>query len=85
MNAVEAARQVSVLLTVIGAKAHDTLRKLFAPTHPCTKSFDELISALKQYFDLKPLVTGERFHFYLRSQKADESVADFLTALRKLI
>ena len=81
VNAVEADRQVLVLLTVIGAKAYDTLRSLFAPTLPRTKSFDELMPALKQHFDPKPLVIGERFHFYQRSQKADES---FLTALRKL-
>ena len=84
VNAVEADRQVSVLLTVIGAKAYDTLRSLFAPTLPREKSFNQLMAALKQHFDPKPLVIGERFHFYQRSQKADESVADFLTALRKL-
>ena len=62
VNAVEASRHVSVLLTVIGVKAYDTLRNLFAPTLPRTKSFDELMSAhaLKQHFDPKLLVIGER-------------------------
>lgn len=82
-NAVEAPRKVAVL-TVIGAKAYDTLRSLLAPTFPRDKSFDELIQILKQHYDPKPLVIGERFHFYKRSQKPNETVAEFLADLRKL-
>ena len=59
-NAVEASRKVSVLLTVIGAKAYDTLRSLLAPTLPRDKTFPELLAVLKQHFDPKPLVIGER-------------------------
>jgi hypothetical protein len=66
-NAVEASRKVAVLLTVIGVKAYDTLRSLLAPTLPRDKSFSELLATLKQHFDPKPLVIGERFHFYRRS------------------
>lgn len=83
-NAVEASRKVSVLLTIIGAKAYDTLRSLLAPTLPRDKSFPELLLILKQHFDPKPLVIGERFHFYKQSQKPNESVAEFLADLRKL-
>ena len=37
--------------------ANDTSRSLFAPTLPPEKSFNELMSALKQHFDPKPLIT----------------------------
>ena len=83
-NAVEAARKVSVLLTVIGAQVYDTLRSLLAPVKPQEKSFIELITILKQHFDPKPLVIGERFRFYRRSQKVNETVAEFQADLRKL-
>ena len=83
-NAVEAGRKVSVLLTVIGAQAYDTLHSLLAPTLPRNTSFEDLIAALKSHFDPTPLVIGERFHFYKRSQRANESVAEFLADLRRL-
>ena len=83
-NAVEAARKVPVLLTVIGARAYDTLRSLLAPTKPQDKSFTELLAILKEHFDPKPLVIGERFQFYKRSQKPGETVAEFQADLRKL-
>ena len=74
----------SVLLTVIGAQVYDTLRSLLAPVKPQEKSFIELITILKQHFDPKPLVIGERFRFYRRSQKVNETVAEFQADLRKL-
>ena len=83
-NKVEDDRKVAVLLTVIGAKAYDTLRSLLAPTLPKDKGFSELMDALKRHFDPKPLVIAERFRFYQRSQKATESIADFVADLRRL-
>ena len=42
------------------------------------------MDALKRHFDPKPLVIAERFWFYQRSQKATESIADFVADLRRL-
>ncbi|ETW97619.1 MAG: hypothetical protein ETSY2_44310 [Candidatus Entotheonella gemina] len=83
-NAVEASRKVAVLLTVIGSKTYDTLWSLLAPTLLRDKTFPELLVILKEHFDPKPLVIGERFHFYRRNQKANETVAEFLADLWKL-
>ena len=83
-NAIEDARKVPVLLTVIGARAYDTLRSLLSPMRPQDKSFADLLTVLGQHFDPKPLVIGEHFHFYKRSQRATESVAEFQADLRKL-
>ena len=83
-NAIEDARKVPVLLTAIGAKAYDTLRSLLSPMRPQDKSFADLLTVLRQHFDPKPLVIGERFHFYKRSQRATESVAEFQANLRRL-
>ena len=35
-------------------------------------------------YDPQPLVIGERFRFYQRSQKSGESIADFVADLRRL-
>ena len=83
-NGVEADRKVPVLLTVIGAIAYDTLRSLLAPKLPRDESFEDLMSLLVRHFDPKPLVIAERFRFYRRAQKNDESVANFVADLRRL-
>ena len=54
------------------------------PVLPREKSFVELLRVLKKHFDPQPLVIGERFHFYQRSQKTGESIADFVADLRRL-
>ena len=83
-NAIEDARKVPVLLTAIGARAYDTLRSLLSPTRPQDKSFADLLTVLRQHSDPKPLVIGERFHFYKQSQRATESVPKFQANLRRL-
>ena len=45
-------------------------------------STDGLI--LLKHYDPQPLVIGERFRFYQRSQKSGESIADFVADLRRL-
>ena len=84
VNKVEDDRKVPVLLTVIGAKAYSTLRSLLAPDSPADKSFNDLLITLKGHFDPKPFIIGERFHFYQRSQKLDENIAEFIADLRRL-
>ena len=59
------------------------MRSLLSPTRPQDKSFADLLSVLRQHFDPEPLVIGERFHIYKRSQRATESVAEFQADLRK--
>ena len=83
-NSVEDERKVAVLLTVIGAKTYETLRSLLSPERPRDKSYDQLVAALQKHYDPKPLVIGERFRFYQRSQEAGESIADFIADLRRL-
>ena len=83
-NSVADDRKVAVLLTVIGAKTYETLRSLFPPEAPRDKSFAQLVSVLQKHYNPKPLVIGERFRFYQRSQKAGESIADFVADLRRL-
>ena len=58
-NSVADDRKVAVLLTVIGAKTHETLRSLLAPEAPRDKSFAQLVSVLQKHYNPKPLVIGE--------------------------
>ena len=62
-NSIDAAKQVPVLLSVIGAKTYSLLCSLTAPDRPQDKSYAELSEILQVCFEPKPL-TAERFHFY---------------------
>ena len=76
--------QVPVFLTVIGGKAYAVLRDLVAPDLPQDKDYDALVGVLKNHYEPKPVVIAERFHFHRRSQGSEESVVQFLAALRRL-
>ena len=79
-----AGKRVAAFLTVIGPKAYTLLRNVLAPDKPATKTYAELVAALKAHLDPKPLVIAERFKFHRRSQKEGETVAQYLAELRKL-
>ena len=72
------------LLSIIGSEAYEVLRNLLAPDLPQTKDSKVLTDTLKKPYSPKPLIIAERFHFYRRTQQAEESTAEFEAALRKL-
>ena len=80
----EDAKLVPTLLTVVGSKHYSLIRGLVSPALPKDKSYEDLVTLLKKHYDPEPLVIAERFHFYERSQKPGESVADYLASLRRL-
>ena len=83
-NNVQAERKVPMLLAVIGSAAYSVLHNLLAPESPKMKTYEELVAALRQHYEPKPLVIAERFHFYHREQRVGESVADYVAELRRL-
>ena len=84
-NKIEEDKQkVTLFLTAIGAKTYGLLRDLLSPEALMTQSFKQLTDALTGHFEPKPLVIAERYYFYQRSQKINESVQEYLAELRKL-
>ena len=78
------AKQVPVLLSVLGARNYALLCSLLAPALPKDKSYAELVGALKWHFEPKPLIIAEQFYFHHRNQNMGESVADYVAKLRRL-
>ena len=78
------AKQVAVLLTVIGSKPYELLHSLLAPAVPASKKYAELVAVLGDHLNPKPLVIAERFKFHHRNQRVGETVAQYMAALRKL-
>ena len=83
-NGIEEDKLVPTLLTVVGSSHYALIRGLVSPQLPKDKSFAELVALLTKHYDPEPIVIAERFHFYERSQKSGESIADYLASLRRL-
>ena len=83
-NNVPDENKVPLFLTVIRATAYSVLHNLVAPASPKSKSFEELVTALKLHYEPKPLIIAERFHFYRRNQASGESIAEYVAELRRL-
>jgi hypothetical protein len=72
-----------VFLSIVGSKTYALLRKLLAPDLPSSKTFDTLVTTLKNHFEPRPLVIAECFHFHQRTQNS-ESIAEYVAELRRL-
>ena len=83
-NEVKKDKDVTKLLSTIGARKHMVLRNLLVPELLSNKSCKELVDALKRHYELKPLVIVERFKFYRHNQARGETVSSFIAELRRL-
>ena len=55
-----------------------------SPTDPANSTYDQIKTALKNHYKPKVILIYECFKFHLRSQKPNESVSDFIAALKEL-
>lgn len=72
------------LLHYIGPETYNVVCDKFAPEKPNTKTYQEIVDALHDYYDPAPLEIVENFRFHLRKQQGGESVEEYMTALRRL-
>ena len=83
-NDVPDGKKVPVLLNCIGGGTYGVLRGLLAPESPMSKSYDELVTKLREHFEPKTVIIAERFQFHKRNQRAAENIAEYLAELRRL-
>lgn len=83
-NSIALEKRVAVFLSVIGARTYELLRSIVSPALPKTKTLDQIVIVLKRHFNPKPLVISERFKFHKRDQKENETVTEYIVALRRL-
>ncbi|KFD51207.1 hypothetical protein M513_07971, partial [Trichuris suis] len=74
----------ATLLTVMGSPAYTILRSLISPESPATKTFEELTQVLRSHFMPQTSLIYKRFLFHKRFQLKDESIATYVTELRRL-
>lgn len=76
--------KVTTMLTVIGSKVYGLLRDLCSPRKPHELGYNELIKLIGDHLSPKPAFRAERFEFYRRFQSPDESISEYLVALKKM-
>ena len=77
-------RKVAIFLTLTGPRTYSLLRDLVDQTKPAEKSYKVLVDSLAAHFTPKPLMIAERFKFQQRTQRADESVTEYMAQLRRM-
>ncbi|XP_077482552.1 uncharacterized protein LOC144093113 [Stigmatopora argus] len=84
INEVEEGKKTNVFLSIIGAEAYGLLKHLCIPEKPSSLSYEVLSGRLASHYNPKPLVIAERFKFQKRNQRENESVSDYIVALKQL-
>ena len=83
-NEIRDEKKVAVFLSLIGHQPYALLRNILTPAIPSSKSYAEIVEALKGHYMPKPLIIGERYTFHNRSQKEGEKVTEYIVGLKKL-
>ena len=74
-------KRKSILLSACGSKAYKLMCNLLAPDKPGDKSFNDLVTLLKQHYNPIPSEVAQRFKFNNRIQQQEESIAEFVQKL----
>ena len=80
----EGTKKRATLLTLCGKETYYTIRNLVAPRKPSGVDYEEIVQLVKQHFNLKPIVTVQRFKFNTHIRAEDESVAKDVEELRHI-
>ncbi|KAL0893511.1 hypothetical protein ABMA27_013707, partial [Loxostege sticticalis] len=76
--------KLPTLISVMGEEAYDLLSTLASPQKPSVLTFKRAVELLSAHLQPKPSVLAERYKFRQRRQLSDESIADYVTELKKL-
>ena len=77
-------KQRAILLGCCGPQTYQLIKNFLAPEKPATKSYEELLELVGDHLNPKPSIIVQRFIFHSRLRKDSESVAMFVTELKRL-
>ncbi|XP_052405263.1 uncharacterized protein LOC127951422 [Carassius gibelio] len=77
-------KQRAILISVVGPQTYSVMRNLLSPTKPSEKTYQPLITMLKNHFNPKPSEIVQRFKFDSRTKKPTETVTEYVAELRCL-
>ncbi|XP_049523817.1 uncharacterized protein LOC119453999 [Dermacentor silvarum] len=83
-NDIKEEKKLAVFLSVIGPRTYEVLKSLVVPAVPGDKSFEEVTVLLTKHYSPSCSVIAELCKFNKRAQEEQESVEDFIVALKHL-
>lgn len=76
------ANKKSVLIALTGPVVYDELKLIFPTVELATLNYADMVKKLKERFDKVDPDMMQRFHFYNRFQKGDESAESFILSVK---
>ncbi|KRX72969.1 hypothetical protein T06_10378 [Trichinella sp. T6] len=71
-------------MSVCGPSAYVIIRSLLTPRSINEVTFEEIVSKVKEHFNPAPSEIVFRLRFHTRSQRPNESITEYVAALRNL-
>ena len=68
----------------MGPKVYALIRNLLSPAKPSEQTFERLRQTMTNHYKPQRVTIAERFRFNKRNQGDNESVADYIVALKQL-
>ncbi|XP_045763671.1 uncharacterized protein K02A2.6-like [Maniola jurtina] len=84
LNEIKSTHKVATLVTLVGERTYNLMCDLCAPNKPEEKTFEELVTIVKNHLEPQRSIYVEREVFRQRKQKAGESILEFLQQLKHL-
>ena len=83
-NVTQEAKKKAILLTEMGGKAYQVIRNLLVPSTPGETTFNQIVTLMQEHTKPPPSVIVQRFKFNTRDRQPNESIANFMAALREI-
>ncbi|WP_419623870.1 hypothetical protein, partial [Thiolapillus sp.] len=83
-NNISDAAKVSTFISLAGPKTYKLLKSLVSPDKTSDKTVEELKHILKTHVQPTDSLISRRAKFYSRKQRTNESITDFVAALKLL-
>ncbi|KAI7797170.1 hypothetical protein IRJ41_014565, partial [Triplophysa rosa] len=77
-------KQRAILISVVGAQTYSVMRNILSPTKPSERSYQQLVTMLKDHFNPQPSEIVQRFKFDSRTKKPTETMTEYVAELRCL-
>lgn len=83
-NAIKDDLKLPTLISLVGEDVFELMVNLANPKKPTELTYDELVKLVREHLQPKPSIMAERYRFRQRRQAADETIVQYLAALKKL-
>lgn len=84
VNGTEEKLKIPTLISVIGDEAYELMVNLCSPKKPSEMKYTEVVEIMQSHLQPKSSILSERYKFRQCRQRAGQSVAEFVTELKKL-